>query len=69
MAKRKPNKFLLAVFGVLHLFITAAAWRDLRRRRPEQIRGSKTLWRILSALNTGGSVAYLVIGRKPSSPN
>jgi hypothetical protein len=69
MAKRKPNKVLLAVIGGLHLLITAAAWRDLNGRRPEQVRGSKMLWRILSALNTGGSLAYLVIGRKSAAPN
>jgi len=67
MAKRKPNKVLLAVVGFVHLLVTAAAWRDIRGRRPEQIRGSKTLWRIVSAANTGGSLAYLLIGRKPSA--
>jgi hypothetical protein len=69
MAERKPNKVVLAVIGGLHLLITTAAWRDLKRRRPEQIRGSKTLWRILTALNTGGSLAYLVIGRKSPAVN
>jgi hypothetical protein len=69
MAKRKPNKVLLAVFGGLHLLVTAAAWRDLKSRRPDQIRGSKTLWRILSALNTAGSLAYLLIGRKSPAPS
>lgn len=49
-----------------HILVTAATWRDLRRRPSSQVRGSKRLWRIASAANTLGSVAYLVIGRKSS---
>lgn len=49
-----------------HILVTAATWRDLNRRPSSQVRGSKRLWRIVSAANTMGSVAYLVIGRKSS---
>lgn len=47
-----------------HILVTAATWRDLKRRPSSQVRGSKRLWRIVSAVNTMGSVAYLVFGRK-----
>ncbi len=49
---------------VAHAAITMLTWRDLRRRPAEQVRGSKRLWRVASAMNTVGSVAYLAVGRK-----
>jgi hypothetical protein len=62
--KSKPNKLLLVAIGVAHLGITALTWRDVRNRPTEQIRGSKKLWRVLSAANTVGSGAYWVAGRR-----
>ncbi|WP_375432901.1 hypothetical protein [uncultured Friedmanniella sp.] len=46
--------------------ITAFAWRDLRRRPADQIRGSKTLWRVLTVLNAGNSLLYLLVGVRRS---
>ncbi len=40
------------------------ALRDLHRRRPDQVRGSKRLWRVLIALNPGNSVLYWLVGRR-----
>jgi hypothetical protein len=62
--KSKPSKLLLVVIGVTHLGITAWTWRDIRQRPADQIRGSKKLWRILSAANTTGSGAYWLAGRR-----
>jgi hypothetical protein len=64
MAKTAPSRPLMAVIGVAHLIITALTWRDLCRRPPELVRGSKLIWRIASAANTGGSLAYLLFGRR-----
>jgi hypothetical protein len=64
MAQRKLVKPIIAVL-VAHTAITALTWRDLQHRPAEQVRGSKKLWRVASAANTIGSIAYLVIGRKP----
>ena len=33
-------------------------------RDPSELRGSKTLWRILTAMNTSNHVLYLIIGRR-----
>jgi hypothetical protein len=49
-----------------HAAITTLTWRDLRRRPAEQVRGGKRLWRVASAVNTVGSMAYLAVGRKRS---
>ena len=49
---------------VVHLVVTALVWRDLARRPAGAVRGGKVLWRTLSAANTSGSVAYLLVGRR-----
>jgi hypothetical protein len=42
----------------------ALAYRDLAKRRPDQVRGSKRMWRILISLNPGNSVLYWAFGRR-----
>lgn len=62
--RRKPNKLVLAVIGVVHLTVMTLTWRDLRSRPPGQVRGNKKIWRVASALNTTGSAAYWLFGRR-----
>jgi hypothetical protein len=63
-AKGKPSKVVLATIAVVHITVMALTWRDLRSRPAGQIRGPKQLWRVASALNTGGSAAYWLFGRR-----
>ena len=63
-AKGKPNKVVLATVAVVHLMVMALTWRDLRSRSAGQVRGPKKLWRVASALNTSGSAAYWLFGRR-----
>ena len=65
--KRKPNKVVLAVIAVVHVTVTALTWRDLRRRSATDVRGNKKAWRVASAMNTGGSAAYWIFGRRRAS--
>jgi hypothetical protein len=65
MIQRKDVRRVAPIL-VAHAAITALTWRDLRRRPEDQVRGSKRLWRVASAMNTVGSVAYLAMGRKRS---
>ena len=65
--KRKPNKVVLAVIAVVHVTVTALTWRDLRRRSATDVRGNKKAWRVVSAMNTGGSAAYWIFGRRRAS--
>jgi hypothetical protein len=67
MDKRKPSPGLLAAILAAHLTVTALTWRSLRNRSTEQVRGPKRLWRVASAVNTGGSLAYFLVGRKRTS--
>ena len=56
---RSPKATSLIVVG---LAIVAVAERDIQRCAPEEIRGSKLLWRLVS-LNALGALAYLKWGR------
>jgi hypothetical protein len=67
-AKGKPNKVVLAIVAVVHVTIMTLTWRDLRSRPAGQIRGPKQLWRVASALNTSGSAAYWLFGRRRHGP-
>ena len=58
----QPKYLVPALAG--HVVLTALVWRDIDRRRVNQLRGSKALWRTLTALNTGNSLLYLLIGRR-----
>jgi hypothetical protein len=40
------------------------AWRDLSRRSPADVRGSKRFWRVVIALNPGNSLLYWLFGRR-----
>ena len=51
-----PPWFLVPAVAV-HLVVVAMAWRDIARRTPAQLRGSKALWRVITALNAGKYVA------------
>ena len=55
---------VLAVVLVLHVILLAFTRRDLRRRPDDAVRGSKRLWRLWATLNTTGSVAYWLFGRR-----
>ena len=57
---------VIAFVGLVHIPLTVLTWLDLRSRPAAQIRGSKVIWRLASALNTTGSVAYWVFGRRRS---
>jgi glucose dehydrogenase len=60
--ERKPTGLILVLIG--HVLVAAWTWRDIRQRPAPQIRGSKALWRVLSAMNTLGSAGYWLIGRR-----
>ncbi len=63
--KDKPvNKPLLVGGIAVHLVVATLTWRDISLRPASRIRGTKTAWRIASAVNTLGSVAYWTVGRR-----
>ena len=64
MTTTKPRPALLAPILAAHLVVAALVWRDLARRLAGSVRGGKNLWRVLSAANTAGSLAYVLVGRR-----
>ena len=64
MSGRRPKQKLAIPALLAHLAITSVVWRDIARRDPSQLRGSKAIWRALTAMNTGNSLLYLLVGRR-----
>lgn len=64
MAKRTPNPKVIVALVVGHLALTTLAWRDIRHRPDDQIRGSKKVWRLATGANSVNSLAYFLFGRK-----
>ena len=64
MSRRSARPGTVIPALIAHVFLTALVWRDINRRDPSELRGSKTLWRILTAMNTGNHALYLLIGRR-----
>ena len=64
MARSKHPRIVIPIALAVHAAIAALTWRDIANRPDRRIRGPKMLWRVASALNTLGSGAYWVLGRK-----
>lgn len=62
--RTRPGRLVLAAITAAEVVLAALTWRDLRNRPAEEIRGSKRLWRVVSLINPGNSVAYWLIGRR-----
>jgi hypothetical protein len=64
--KRNRNIPKPLVAGVVAAELTSAvlAWRDLAHRRDDQVRGTKTGWRVFITLNPGNSLAYWALARR-----
>ena len=54
----------IAAVGLVQMVLLGAALRDLRRRPPEAINGSKRLWRAVVFINFIGPIAYFWKGRR-----
>ena len=64
--KRRP-KHPVIVYGIIasvHLNIAWITWRDIRIRPDDKVRGPKRVWRLASAVNTLGSMAYWTLARR-----
>jgi hypothetical protein len=62
LSRRERWTKALLLLTDISLFVVA--WRDLRRRPAERIRGSRGLWFCLLFIDYLGPLAYLLGGRK-----
>jgi hypothetical protein len=58
------QKRILAAVLVVHALLATLTVRDLRCRPAAAVRGPKWLWRTWAVLNTTGSAAYWLFGRR-----
>jgi hypothetical protein len=64
LPKTKRGKALLGAVVFAQTVSSALAWRDLAQRSDDQVRGPKSLWRVLVTINPGNSIAYWLFGRR-----
>lgn len=58
------QKSIISVTGLVQIALLLAALRDLRRRPPELINGSKRLWSFAVFVNYIGPILYFWKGRR-----
>jgi Phospholipase_D-nuclease N-terminal len=58
------QKTALTVSAAVQFGLAAAAWTDLARRPPAQVRGPKWRWAALIAINYAGPIIYFRWGRR-----
>jgi Phospholipase_D-nuclease N-terminal len=59
------QRALVVLGGCVQVALAACAWRDLARRPPELVRGSKRLWAPVIGVNFVGPISYFCFGRRP----
>lgn len=63
-----PQQTMLVAGTVVQLTLLAIAQIDITRRAPEEIRGSKLLWRLICLVNFIGPILYFAFGRLTPAP-
>ena len=58
------HKSIISVSGLLQMALLLTALRDLRRRPPELVNGSKRLWTYAVFVNYIGPILYFWKGRR-----
>ncbi|KXF50416.1 hypothetical protein AXA44_19800 [Rhodococcus sp. SC4] len=59
-----PQRAGLVVAAAVQLGLAVAGWLDLAKRDPREIRGSKTTWAAVIAVNFIGPIAYFRWARR-----
>lgn len=60
----KQKARLVVIATAVQAVVAAVTLRDIKKRPAAAVRGPKPLWRLLGTVNTTGSAAYWIIGRK-----
>ena len=60
----RRGKAILGAVVVAQTVSSALAWRDLKQRPDDRVRGHKNLWRAFITVNPGNSIVYWLAGRK-----
>lgn len=57
----------VVVMGIVQISLAAAAWADLAKREPDQVKGPKVRWAGIIAINFVGPILYFTVGRRRST--
>jgi hypothetical protein len=58
------RRAVIAAVAAVDLVAAVLAWRDLKHRSEDDVRGTKRLWRVVILANPGNSFGYWLFGRK-----
>jgi len=65
MAMDRTQKTRVVIAAtVVQAAVASVTVRDINRRPAESVRGPKGLWRLIGSVNTLGSLAYWIVGRR-----
>lgn len=59
-----PKRWMIVAAGTVQIALQVVALRDISKRTPAQVNGSKTGWVAASFINFVGPIAYFLRGRK-----
>ena len=62
--KKKADPRVVAAAIALQAAVGALTVRDVRHRPADRVRGPKWLWYAWGGSNTGGAMAYWLVGRR-----
>jgi hypothetical protein len=62
--RSRRSRCLIIFTGVVEVVLLAATLADIKRRPPDQIKGSKPMWTALAFVNIAGPIAYFSCGRR-----
>lgn len=60
----KTQRAVLLVLASAQLSLAVSAWADLASRPAEEVRGRKSVWAAVIAVNLVGPVTYFLRGRR-----
>ena len=63
LTPKQKNRITVAAIAVQGA-IAALTLQDLAHRPDDRVRGPKALWKVVGTVNTAGSAAYWLFGRK-----
>ena len=61
------QRMVAVIVITISLWLVAAAERDIGRRKKDEVRGSRFIWRVVS-LNALGAISYFRWGRRAAAP-
>lgn len=60
----RGERAVVLALGSVQLSLAVSAWADLAARPPEEVRGRKSVWAAVIAVNIVGPTTYFLRGRR-----